>query len=162
MKIGPIHSDDDHARAVSRLEELLDAEPGTPEASEAEVLTILVDSYESKHHAIEPPDPIESLKFMLDQEQITKRQLADYLGGASRVSEVLNGTRDLNLAMIRRLHNELGMSAETLLQIPKVRRARIRTAAKRVKMPAIRITSGTKMKKATPAQRKRMKARSHP
>lgn len=122
--IEPIRDDIGHTRALKRLDELWNSEPGTTEAQEAELLTILIDDYENKHHAIPAPDPVETLKFMLDQEQITKAELAEYLGGPSKVSEVLSGERALSLTMIRKLHAALHIPAETLIRPIKIRRAK--------------------------------------
>ncbi|MGM0575991.1 MAG: helix-turn-helix domain-containing protein [Myxococcota bacterium] len=116
FEIRPIRTDEDHARALERVEELWGAEPGTPEGDELEVLVTLIDDYEERHHAIDPPDPIDAILFRMEQEGLTRKDLEPYIGGRGRVSEVLNRQRSLTLAMIRRLHRGLGIPADILLR----------------------------------------------
>jgi HTH-type transcriptional regulator / antitoxin HigA len=111
----PIRNDDDHARALEQIDDLWGAEPGTPEGDSLEVLVTLADDYESKHHAIDPPDPIEAIKFRMEQEGLTRKDLEPMVGGRARVSEVLNRKRPLSLAMVRRLRDGLGISADVLV-----------------------------------------------
>lgn len=113
--IRPIRSDRDHARALRKIEELWGARRGTPEAERLEVLATLVDAYESKLHAIEPPGPIEAIRFRMEQEGLTRADLEELIGSRARVSEVLNGRRPLTLAMIRRIRERLGISADVLV-----------------------------------------------
>jgi HTH-type transcriptional regulator/antitoxin HigA len=115
MDIHPIRSVRDHARALKRVEKLWGARPGTSGAAELEVLAILIDSYEAKHHPIEPPDPIDAILFRMDQLGLTRADLVRIIGSRSRVSEVLNRRRDLTIAMIARIRDELGISADTLI-----------------------------------------------
>ena len=115
MDIRPIRNDEDHARALEQLEELWGAEEGTPEAEQAEVLVTLIDVYEAELHAIAAPDPIEAIKFRMEQQGLTRRDLEPALGGRARVSEVLNRKRPLSLRMIRRLRADLGLSADVLV-----------------------------------------------
>ena len=116
MNIHPIHNDDDHSRALSEIERLWGSPEGTPEADALEVLVTLVDAYEAKHHAIDPPDPIEAILFRMEQQGLTPRDLEPYIGPSGRVSEVLNHKRPLSLGMIRSLHHGLGIPAHVLLQ----------------------------------------------
>lgn len=115
MKISPIKSKRDYERALSRIEHLLDARPGTKAGDELDVLTTLVEAYEAKHHPISPPHPIEAIKFRMDQLGMTRKDLEAVLGGRGRVSEVLSGKRGLSLTMIRRLHRTLRIPLESLI-----------------------------------------------
>lgn len=94
----------------------LDPDPGTPEADRLEVLTLLVEAYESKRFLIEAPDPIEAIKFRMEQQNLTQRDLVPYIGSRSKTSEVLSGKRPLSLPMIRALHSGLGIPAKVLLR----------------------------------------------
>jgi len=119
MEIRPIRSDLDHAAALAEIDRLVgDGEPGTgtPEGDRLDVLLALVHDYESEHHAIEPPDPVEAIKFRMEQEGLTRRDLEPAIGGDGRVSEVLNRHRPLTLAMIRRLHEMFDIPAESLIR----------------------------------------------
>lgn len=118
MKIKLIKTEEENEAALARLEEIFDAEPGTPEGDEAELLTALIEMYEQKAYPIGLPDPIEAIKFRMDQQGLKPKDLVPYIGSASKVSEVLSGKRPLSLAMIRKLVNELGIPAESLLQEP--------------------------------------------
>ncbi|MBF57558.1 transcriptional regulator [Halomonas sp. FeN2] len=115
MNIQPIHNDADLDRAFARLEELWAAEPGTPEADEIEVLSILIEKYEDKHFPIGPSDPIEAIKFRMEQQGLTPRDLEAYIGSSGRVSEVLNRKRKLSLRMIKSLHEGLRIPYESLM-----------------------------------------------
>lgn len=115
MNIQPIHNEADLNRAFARLEELWAAEPGTPEADEIEVLSILIEKYEDKHFPIGPSDPIEAIKFRMEQQGLTPRDLEAYIGSSGRVSEVLNRKRKLSLRMIKSLHEGLRIPYESLM-----------------------------------------------
>jgi HTH-type transcriptional regulator/antitoxin HigA len=115
MDIHPIRNDEDHARALARIEELWGSPAGSPEAEALEVLVTLVDAYEAKHHTIEAPSPVEAILFRMEQQGLTRQDLEPMIGGRSRVSEVLNRRRPLTLAMIRRLRSGLGLSADVLV-----------------------------------------------
>jgi HTH-type transcriptional regulator/antitoxin HigA len=101
--------------ALRRVEQLMDARPGTAEGDELELLAALVEIYEEKHAPVPPPDPIEAIRFRMEQEDLRPLDLVPLLGSRSRVSEVLNGKRPLTLTMIRRLHRVLGIPADVLL-----------------------------------------------
>ena len=116
--IKPIRTEEDHKRALARIDEIFDAEEGTPEGDELEVLVDLVMYYESKTVDIGFPDPISAIKFRMDQAGLTQRDLIPYIGSRSKVSEVLSGKRDLTLSMARALHQNLGIPADVLLQKP--------------------------------------------
>jgi HTH-type transcriptional regulator/antitoxin HigA len=115
MDIQPIRNDEDHALALARIDGLWGSREGTSESEALEVLVTLVDVYEAKHHAIEPPDPIGAILFRMEQQGLTRRDLEPMIGGRARVSEVLNRKRPLTLAMIRRLRAGLGLSADLLV-----------------------------------------------
>lgn len=106
----------DYQRALWRLEEIFDAQPGTKEGDELELLTILIDHYEQQHDAIDLPDPVEAIRFRMDQLGLEQKDLAKLLGYKSRVSEILNKKRKLNLKMIRILQKELNISADVLIR----------------------------------------------
>jgi len=115
MIIRPIRTDADHRDAMEHIEALWGGEPGTPEADQLEVLVTLVDAYEAEHHAIDPPDPVEALRFRMEQAGLTRKDLEPFIGSRARVSEILNRRRSLTLAMIRRLRDGLGIPADVLV-----------------------------------------------
>jgi HTH-type transcriptional regulator/antitoxin HigA len=100
---------------LERIEALMDAKPGTKAGDELDVLTTLVEAYEAKHYAVCPPDPVEAIKFRMDQLGLTRKDLESMLGGRGRVSEVLAKKRSLSLEMIRRLHRKLRIPLESLI-----------------------------------------------
>ena len=106
----------EHERALERIEELFTAKPGTPDGDELELLLLLVETYEAKEYPIDLPDPIEAIRFRMEQANLKQKDLIPILGSKGKVSEVLNGKRELSLTMIRKLVNELGIPAEVLLQ----------------------------------------------
>jgi HTH-type transcriptional regulator/antitoxin HigA len=113
-----IKTDADYEAALAEIDRLLDDEiaAGTPEADELELLTLLVREYESTHYAIGFPDPIEAIKFRMEQQNLSQRDLVPFIGSRSKVSEVLSGRRPLTLSMMRALHSGLGIPAKVLLQ----------------------------------------------
>ena len=128
MQIHPIRTEADHDLAVSRIAELIQARPGTPEGEELDILATLVDAYEGKHHAIDAPDPIAAIQFRMEQQGLTRKNLEPLIGSRARVSEVMTRRRSLTLAMIRRVRNELGISAYVLIGHPeKKRKKRMRS-----------------------------------
>jgi HTH-type transcriptional regulator / antitoxin HigA len=116
--IKPIRTEADYEAMLLRIESLMDAEAGTPEADELEVLAMLVELYEEEHFPMSWPDPIEAIRFRMDQAGLTARDLIPLLGSRAKVSEVLSGKRSLTLQMIRALHEHLGIPAEVLLRQP--------------------------------------------
>lgn len=116
MDIKPIHTDDDHAAAMAEIERLWDAEPGTPEHDKLEVLAALVDAYEAKRWPIDPPDPVEAIRWRMEQAGYTQADLATLLGSRSRASEVLNRRRHLTTEMAWKLHREWRIPAESLIR----------------------------------------------
>lgn len=105
----------EYRAALRRVEEIMDARPGTSEGDELELLVALIEIYENQHAPVPPPDPIEAIRFRMEQENLRPQDIVPLLGSRSRVSEVLNGKRPLTLTMIRRLHRSLGIPAEVLL-----------------------------------------------
>ncbi len=115
MDIRPIKTEKDYASALSRIEELWGAKKDTSEGDELDLLVTLVESYEMKHFPIAPPDPIDAIKFRMEQMGMTNSDMVQYLGSQSRVSEVLNKRRKLTLGMIKSLYKGLRIPAEVLL-----------------------------------------------
>lgn len=115
MEIKPIKTEQDYQSALSRIEDLWGAEKNTPEGDEFDLLVTLVESYELKHYPIAPPDPIDAIKFRMEQMGLTKTDMEKYLGSQSRVSEILNRKRSLSLKMIKSLYKGLKIPAEVLL-----------------------------------------------
>jgi HTH-type transcriptional regulator/antitoxin HigA len=116
MNIKLLRSEADYQAALAKIDAIFDAQPGTPKADELEVLILLVETYEDQHDPIDPPDPIDAIEFHLDRLGLTRRDLEPYIGSRGRVSEILNRKRPLTMTMIRRLHQGLGIPAETLLR----------------------------------------------
>lgn len=115
MKIKLIKTEADYSVALARINELFDATPGSKNFDEAELLMKLVEFYEEQHYKIEAPDPIEAIKFRMEQMGMKRVDLEQYLGTRARVYEILNRKRNLSLAMIKKLHKEFGIPAESLL-----------------------------------------------
>jgi HTH-type transcriptional regulator/antitoxin HigA len=115
MNIKPIRNDDDLRLALQRLEGVFQAEEGTPEADEMEILVTLIEAYENKHYPIGPADPVDAIKFRMEQQGLTARDLEAYIGPSGRVSEVLNRKRPLSLRMVKKLHDGLRIPYESLL-----------------------------------------------
>jgi len=115
-----IKNEAEYEATLDRIDGLMDAVPGTPEGDELELLATLVSMYEDEAHPIGLPDPIEAIRFRMEQAGLKQRDLVPYIGSASKVSEVLSGQRTLSLSMIRKLHEGLGIPAEVLLQEPEV------------------------------------------
>jgi len=116
MKIKPIKSEREYELALKRLDKIFDAEPETKEGDELELLAIVIEDYEDKNYPIDPPDPIEAIKFRMEQMGMNQNDLAKIIGHKSRASEILNRKRKLNLSMIRKLNKELNISTEVLVK----------------------------------------------
>lgn len=116
MDIRPIKTEKDYKLALKEIEGLMDAAPGTHKGDRLDVLSTLVAAWEEKHHAIEVPDPVEAILFIMDQRGLSRRDMETYIGSRARVSEVLNHQRQLTLPMIRKLHMGLGIPAGVLIQ----------------------------------------------
>ena len=127
MEIRALKTEDDYKWGLGQIEEMFDAEPGTPEADRLEVLVTLVEAYEDAHYPIPLPDPIEAIKFRMEAQDLSRKDLEAYIGSRARVSEVLNKKRHLTLEMIRNLERGLGIPSSVLIQqydlVPWVRGA---------------------------------------
>jgi HTH-type transcriptional regulator/antitoxin HigA len=117
MDIQPIRTEPDYKAALHQISTLMesDPEPGTPEGDRLDILATLVQAYEARHFPIGSPDPVEAIKFRMEQSGLTVKDLEPIIGRSNRVYEVLNHKRPLTLAMIRRLHRSLGIPAEVLI-----------------------------------------------
>ena len=117
MDIQPIRTESDYKAALRQISTLMEAdpEPGTPEGDRLDILATLVQAYEARHFPIGSPDPVEAIKFRMEQSGLTVKDLEPIIGRSNRVYEVLNHKRPLTLAMIRRLHRRLGIPVEVLI-----------------------------------------------
>ena len=116
MNLKPIKTKKDYQQALDRLELIFEAKKGTEEGDELEILGILIDQYENEHFPIDLPDPIEAIKFRMEQLGYTQTDLAKVVGLKSRASEILSGKRKLSLDMIRQLHDKLNIPTDVLIQ----------------------------------------------
>ena len=116
MEIKPMKTENDYNQALERLEVIFDAKKGSSEGDELEVLGILIDQYENEHFPIGMPDPIEAIKFRMEQMGYNQNDLANIVGLKSRASEILNRKRKLSLEMIRQLHEQLNIPTDVLIQ----------------------------------------------
>jgi len=123
MEIRPIRTKADYRAALKEIEILMAAERDTPEGARLDVLVTLVEAYESKHYPLDLPDPVEAIRFRMEQKGMTPKDLVPMIGRINRVYEVLGRRRALTLAMIQRLHRELGIPAESLIKQPERRKA---------------------------------------
>ena len=118
MNIKILKTEAEYEAALERIDRLMNAPPGSAEEEELELLAILVEKYEQEYYPIELPDPVEAIKFRMEQEGLTRKDLIRYLGSQSKVSEVLNYKRLLSLSMIRALTEGLNIPPEVLIQRP--------------------------------------------
>ena len=118
MKIRPIKTEADYKEALSEINQLWGAEVDTPRGDKLDVLLTLVEAYEDKHHAFNPPDPVEAIKFRMEQLSLSRKDLESSIGSRGRVSEILNRKRDLSLKMIRQLHHNYNIPLESLIGDP--------------------------------------------
>jgi len=118
MDIRPIHSEDDYRAAMREISEYFDnePEPGTPDGDRFDILLTLSEAYEARHFPVDLPDPVEAIKFRMEQGGLTPKDLEPMIGRMNRVYEILNRKRPLTLAMIRKLHAGLGIPAESLIK----------------------------------------------
>jgi len=117
MVIHPIKTENDYEMMLLRIDALMDAEPGTEEGAELDVLATLVEAYERDHFPIEAPDPVEAILFRMEQLGIGDKDLEKYIGTRTRVWEVLNGKRGLSITQIRKLHDGLNIPLENLIGV---------------------------------------------
>ena len=123
--VKPIRSEADYEAALAEVERLWGARNGTPEGDRLDVLATLIDAYEAQHHPMDPPDPVEAIRFRMEQQGLTRKDLEPMIGPRNRVADILNRKRGLSIEMIRQLHDKLGISAEVLIRPSR----RDRTAA---------------------------------
>jgi HTH-type transcriptional regulator/antitoxin HigA len=115
-ELKPIRTKADYEKALAEVERLWGAKGGTRDGDRLDVLATLIDAYETAHYPMDPPDPIEAIKFRMEQQGLTRKDLEPLLGTRTRVAEVLNRRRSLSISMIRRLHKHLGISADVLIR----------------------------------------------
>lgn len=116
MSIKPIKTKKDYQSALNRLEKIFDVKPGSKEGDEMEILLILIDNYEKEHFPIGFPDPVEAIKFRMEQLDMKQKDLAEVVGYKSRISEILSRKRKLTLEMIRKISESLAIPSEVLIQ----------------------------------------------
>ncbi len=114
MNIKPIRTNDDYENTLNRIDELMNAVPNTSEFDELDILSTLIEVYEEKHYKIEAPNPIEAIKFRMEQEGLKQKDLVSALGDETRVSKILNGQRALTVDMIKKLHEQFKIPFESL------------------------------------------------
>jgi HTH-type transcriptional regulator/antitoxin HigA len=119
----PIRNEADYEAALTEIERLWGVRAGTAEGDRLDILATLVDVYENEHYPMDPPDPIEAIKFRMEQQGLTRKDLEGVLGSRTRVAEVLNRRRGLSMNMIRRLHEKLGIPAEVLIRPTRTKKA---------------------------------------
>ena len=119
MEIKPLKIEADYREALHEIEDLMEADPDTPEGERLDVLVTLVEAYERQHYSLDLPDPVEAIKFVMEQRGLTAKDLEPMIGRTNRVYEVLNRKRPLTLKMIWRLHRGLGIPAESLIKQPE-------------------------------------------
>jgi HTH-type transcriptional regulator/antitoxin HigA len=122
-EIRPIRTKRDYEAALTEIERLWGAKAKTPEGDRLDVLATLIDAYETEHYPMDPPDPIEAIKFRMEQQGLTRKDLEAIIGTRTRIAEVLSRKRGLSITMIRRLHERLGISAEVLIRPSRKRAA---------------------------------------
>ena len=123
MDIKPIRTKADHRAALKEIEGLMSARPGTPEGDRLDVLATLVEAWEKKRYPMELPDPVEAIKFHMEQSGLAAKDLVPMIGQLNRVYEILSRRRPLTLKMVWRLHRELGIPAESLIKQDERRKA---------------------------------------
>jgi len=119
MDITPIKTKRDYRRALKEIEGLMAAKRGTPEGDRLDILVTLVEAWEAKHYPLDLPDPVEAIKYHMEQQGLAPKDLVPYIGSRNRVYEVLNRKRPLTLKMVWRLHTGLGIPAESLIKVPE-------------------------------------------
>jgi HTH-type transcriptional regulator / antitoxin HigA len=123
MNVTPIKTKRDYRRALKEIESVMDAKRGTPEGDRLDVLVTLLEAWEAKHYPLDLPDPVEAIKYHMELKGLAPRDLVPYIGSRNRVYEVLSRKRPLTLRMVWRLHEGLGIPAESLIKIPNERAA---------------------------------------
>src|ERR1700676_1372236 len=123
VDVRPIRTKRDYEAALKEVERLWGAKAGTSDGDRLDGLATLVDAYEGEPYPMDPPDPVEAIKFRMEQQGLTRRDLEEIIGTRTRIAEVLNRKRGLSIAMIRRLHERLGISADVLIRPSRNRAA---------------------------------------
>lgn len=118
MEIKPIKTDADYRAALNEIETLMMAKPDSPEGEKLDVMVTLIEAYEAKHFPLDLPDPVEAIKFEMERRGLSIKDLEPMIGKSNRVYEILNRKRSLTLKMIWRLHDGLGIPAESLIKQP--------------------------------------------
>lgn len=121
-ELKPIRNNADYEAALAEVERLWGGRSGTPKGDRLDILATLIDAYEAKHFPLDPPDPIEAIKFRMEQQGLTRKDLEPTFGTRNRISEVLNGRRGLSIEMIRQLHAKLGISADVLIRPSRLKK----------------------------------------
>jgi HTH-type transcriptional regulator/antitoxin HigA len=119
----PIRTKADYEASLAEIKRLWGARRGTRKGDRLDILATLIDAYESEHYPMDPPDPIEAIKFRMEQQGLSRKDLAEILGSRTRVAEVLNRRRGLSINMIRRLHQKLGISVDVLIRPIRTKKA---------------------------------------
>ncbi|HYA04651.1 MAG TPA: helix-turn-helix domain-containing protein [Xanthobacteraceae bacterium] len=122
-ELKPIRTKADYEKALAEVKRLWGAKGGTPEGDRLDVLATLIDAYEAEHYPMDPPDPIEAIKFRMEQQGLSRKDLEPLIGTRTRVAEILNRKRSLSIGMIHRLHKHLGISADVLIRPSQKSRA---------------------------------------
>jgi HTH-type transcriptional regulator/antitoxin HigA len=122
-ELKPIRTKADYKKALADVERLWGAKSGTSEGDRLDVLATLIDLYETEHYPMDPPDPVEAIKFRMEQQGLSRKDLEPLIGTRTRVAEVLNRKRSLSIGMIRRLHDQLGIPAEVLIRPSRKKKA---------------------------------------
>lgn len=115
-ELKPIRTETDYLEALAEVDKLWGSKSGTTRGDRLEVLATLINAYEAKHYPIDPPDPVEAIKFRMEQQGLTRKDLEPIFGTRNRTSEILNRRRGLSIEMIRQLHERLGISADVLIR----------------------------------------------
>jgi HTH-type transcriptional regulator/antitoxin HigA len=157
MEIRPLRTEADYKAALEAVAPYFDLEPepGSEEGDRFEILLMVIEAYEAKHHAIDTPDPVEAIKFRMEQAELTPKDLRPMIGQVNRVYEVLNYTRPLTLPMIRRLSVSLGISADALIGEQKIHRAvasKSRMAVRGKVVKQVKPGGGTKSNSVKPTR----------
>src|SRR5271167_1680933 len=122
-ELKPIRTKADYEKALTEVERLWGAKSGTPAGDRLDVLATLIDAYETEHYPMDPPDPVEAIRFRMEQQGLSRKDLEPLIGTRTRVAEILNRRRSLSIGMIRRLHETLGISADVLIRPSDGRKA---------------------------------------
>lgn len=124
VAVRPIRTEEDYETALAEAESLMTARPGTPEGDRLDVLSTLIEAYETEHHPIDAPDPVALIEFVMEQRGLDRADVGKFIGTRGRVSEVLSKKRALSLPMIRKLHSGLGLPASVLVRPYRLRKSR--------------------------------------